>query len=155
KKPIDEQAVREIFARLEFRTMLDRLFKAEGIGENGDGSGATTTATGAAAETAPTPQNLLDEELGAWLTRAVAAHPDGLGFTVDVLDGKPAGMGISTPTESVSVAWQPGRADYAPFEEWLASRAAKLMTDAKRQLKALKNAGLPFAGIAYDTHIAG
>ncbi|RLP72618.1 DNA polymerase I [Mycetocola manganoxydans] len=155
KKPIDEQAVREIFARLEFRTMLDRLFKAEGIGENGDGSGATTTATGAAAETAPTPQNLLDEELGAWLTRAVAAHPDGLGFTVDVLDGKPAGMGISTPTESVSVAWQPGRADYAPFEEWLASPAAKLMTDAKRQLKALKNAGLPFAGIAYDTHIAG
>lgn len=151
KRPIDEQAVRDIFGRLEFRTMLDRLFKAEGVGL--DAEGAVVPSAGGLAS--PVPQNLLDEELGAWLERAVAANPEGLGFTVDVFDGKPVAMGVSTLTECVAVAWQPGRADYAPFEAWLASSAPKLMTDAKRQLKALKTAGLPFAGLAYDTHVAG
>ncbi|WP_090712960.1 DNA polymerase I [Mycetocola miduiensis] len=152
KKPIDEQAVRDIFGRLELRTMLDRLFKAEGIGEEeGEASGSPS----AGAVSSPVPQQLLDEELRGWLDRAVAANPNGLGFTVDVFEGKPAGMGISTPTESVTISWLPGRADYAPFEEWLASPAPKLMTDSKRQLKALKTAGLAFDGLAYDTHVAG
>ncbi|MET0479887.1 MAG: DNA polymerase I [Mycetocola sp.] len=152
KKPIDEQAVRDIFGRLELRTMLDRLFKAEGIGEE---EGETSGSPSAGAVASPVPQQLLDEELSGWLDRAVAANPNGLGFTVDVFDGKPAGMGISTSTESVAIGWLPGRADYAPFEEWLASPAPKLMTDAKRQLKALKTAGLAFDGLAYDTHVAG
>jgi DNA polymerase-1 len=151
KKPIDEQAVRDIFGRLELRTMLDRLFKAEGIEEEGEASGSLS----AGAVASPVPQQLLDEELSGWLNRAVAANPKGLGFTVDVFEGKPAGMGISTPTECVAIGWLPGRADYAPFEEWLASPSPKLMTDAKRQLKALKTAGLAFDGLAYDTHVAG
>lgn len=151
KKPIDEQAVRDIFGRLELRTMLDRLLKAEGVEEVAEASGSPSTE----ALPSPVPQQLLDEELGAWLARAVAANPNGLGFTVDVHEGKPAGMGISTLTECVAIAWIPGRADYAPFEEWLASSAPKLMTDAKRQLKALKTAGLRFDGLAYDTHVAG
>ncbi|MCU1559078.1 MAG: polymerase [Mycetocola sp.] len=151
KRPIDQQAVRDIFGRLELRTMLDRLLKAEGVEEENDASGSPSGAGLAS----PVPQQLLDEELDAWLTRAVAAHPDGLGFTVDLHDGKPAGMGISTPTECLTVGWVPGRADYAPFEKWLASPSPKLMNDAKRQLKALKTAGLSFDGLAYDTHVAG
>lgn len=151
RRPIDEAAVRDIFARLEFRTMLDRLLKAEGIAEDSEAA----VAASAGGLSAPVPQTLLDEELRAWLDRAVAANPEGLGFTVDVHAGKPEAMGISTATESIAVAWQPGRADYAPFEEWLRSPAPKLMTDAKRQLKALKTAGLEFTGLAYDTHVAG
>jgi DNA polymerase-1 len=151
KKPIDEDAVRDIFARLEFRTMLDRLLKAEGIADDGDGSAPASTG----GQAAPVPQTLLDEELRAWLDRAVAANPEGLGFVVDVHGGKPAAMGISTPTESIAVAWLPERADYAPFEDWLASPSPKLMTDSKRQLKALKTVGLRFDGLAYDTHVAG
>lgn len=151
KRQIDEEAVREIFARLEFRTMLDRLLKAEGLDE--ESTGIPSVRVGAAK--IPAAQQLLDEELDAWLKRATAANPDGLGLSIDVFEGKPVGVGIATPTESVALAWQQGRADYAPFEAWLASDAPKVMTDAKRQLKALTTAGLAFDGIAFDTHIAG
>ncbi|MCP2030896.1 DNA polymerase-1 [Okibacterium sp. HSC-33S16] len=151
KRPIDEEAVREIFARLEFRTMLDRLLKAEGLDEESTG----VPSVRAGAEKIPVPQQLLDEELGAWLARAVAANPGGLGLAFDVFDGKPVAAGIATPTETVTLAWQPGRADYAPFEAWLASDAPKVMTDSKKQLKALTTAGLAFDGIVFDTHIAG
>ncbi|AWB86407.1 DNA polymerase I [Mycetocola zhujimingii] len=151
KKPIDEAAVREIFDKLEFRTMLDRLLKAEGLDEQTTGVPAVRTG----AETIPVPQQLLDEELGAWLNRAVAANPDGLGLTIELHDGKPVAAGIATLTEAVALAWKPGGADYAPFESWLASDAPKVMTDAKKQLKALRTAGVPFDGIAFDTHIAG
>jgi DNA polymerase-1 len=151
KKRINEEAVRDIFARLEFRTMLDRLLKAEGLDE--ETTGIPSVREGV--EKIPVPQQLLDEELAAWLDRASAAHPDGLGLSFDVFEGKPVGAGIATPTETVALAWQPGRADYAPFEDWLASDAPKVMTDSKRQLKALTSVGLAFNGIVFDTHIAG
>ncbi|BDZ47008.1 hypothetical protein GCM10025866_29170 [Naasia aerilata] len=51
--------------------------------------------------------------------------------------------------------WEPGSADWVPFEEWLASPERKLMHDAKPQLKALTSAGLALGGLAFDSLIAG
>ncbi|SEC24174.1 DNA polymerase I [Paramicrobacterium humi] len=147
KKPIDQAAVREIFGKLEFRTLLDRVLKLEGV------EGGAPAEPGVSA---PSPQNLLDEELEAWIERHCAAHPEGLALSVEVANGMPTAIGIATEDEAVSLAWQPGRADYAPFESWLADDdRPKIMHGAKQQIKALIEAGLTIAGLTFDTFIAG
>ena len=93
-KPIDVEAVRPLFDRLEFRTLLERADQARGR------RARTATARrrrarrrggsrrGGPRGDAPTPRTLLDEELATWLERAIAAEPDGLGLSLDVLDGR-------------------------------------------------------------------
>ncbi|GAB3617505.1 DNA polymerase I [Okibacterium endophyticum] len=148
KQPIDENAVRDVFARLEFRTLLERLLTFEGATV-----GPAEPAPAAAGM--PKPQELLDEELLAWLDRQKAANPDGLALTIDTMGGLPATVGIASHTESVALTWQPNRADYAPFEAWLASDAPKIMNDAKHQIKAVRRAGLSISGLSFDTFVAG
>lgn len=146
KQPIDEQEVRTVFGRLEFRTLLERVLTLEGI------AGGEPVVS-APRITVPNTQRLLDEELRGWLARSMAASPHGLGLSIDVLGGRPVSAGIASADEIVLLPWQTGGADYAPFEEWLASDAPKLMHDAKPQVKALARAGVPFAGLAFDTQI--
>ncbi|MFC6355480.1 DNA polymerase I [Luethyella okanaganae] len=158
RRPIDEQAVRDIFARLEFRSILERVLKQEG----GEGILAAAAISDAVVDEArngapaiPVAQSLLDEELAGWLARAVVAHPGGLGLSVELMDGKAIGFGIATSSETVTLPWIPERADYAPFEAWLASDAPKIMSDAKTQLKAMRRSGLAFDGLATDVLVAG
>ncbi|HEU4755780.1 MAG TPA: 5'-3' exonuclease H3TH domain-containing protein, partial [Agromyces sp.] len=134
-QPMDEAAVRELFDRLEFKTLLERVSKmaAESNGLTADGTEALA-AEAAPAATAPSPQQLRGAELGAWLDRSTAAEPAGLGLSLETLDGKVIGAGIASTTESVQLAWAAGSADLEPFERWLASDAPKVMTDAKPQL---------------------
>ena len=159
RSTIDEPAVRDVFGRLEFRTLLDRVIKLEGAGGGaGAVEGAPTVVPEqmvVAAPQAPAAQDLLDEELGAWIARATAASPQGLGLCVEVHDGQAIGFGLSGPTESVNLPWQPGRVDYLAFETWLASDSPKIMHDAKSQIKALRRSNLDFSGLVFDTLIAG
>jgi DNA polymerase-1 len=153
---IDEESVRQVFGRLEFRTLLERLMKEQGA--EGPVADAVIEAVAEARPEVPKAKvipDLLDEELEAWIERATAASPEGLGLTVEVFDGKAIGFGLSSPTEAVNLIWQSDRRDYAPFNAWLASPAPKIMHDAKPQLKALKRTGLAFDGLAVDTLVAG
>ncbi len=155
--PIDEDAVRDVFGRLEFRTLLDRVIKIEA--GNGNGVGATPAAAvvtpeAPAAARAPVERELLDEELATWLDRVTRAGT-AISVTVEVQGGLPIGFGLATATETATVAWQPNRADYRPLEDWLAGPSPKIMHDAKPQVKALTRAGLSLAGLAVDTLIAG
>jgi DNA polymerase-1 len=158
--PIDEDAVRDVFGRLEFRTLLDRVIKIEEAANgngNGNGAGSATTITlpeAPPAAKAPVERELLDEELATWLDRTTAAGTP-IAVTVEVLDGLPIGFGLATGTEIATVAWQSGRADYRPLEDWLAGPSPKIMHDAKPQVKALTRAGLSLAGLAVDTLVAG
>ncbi|WP_375400215.1 DNA polymerase I [uncultured Amnibacterium sp.] len=147
--PIDEEAVRAVFTRLQFRTLLDRVLKLEGGGV----SGAAPTAADEGPQ-APAPQQLLDEELERWLQRVQKANPEGLAVATEVQGGRVVGIGVASPTESVDLPWQPGRADYAPIEAWLASDAPKVLHDAKTQLKALASSGLALHGVVFDTLLA-
>lgn len=154
--PIDEQAVRDIFARLEFRSLLDRVLKQE-LTESSESSSSAEAPDAANADVPATPlaQNLLDEELLGWLNRVTATHPAGLGLSVEILDGLPIGFGIASETETVTLPWIPGRSDYAPFEAWLASDSPKIMCNAKSQLKAMRRAELAFDGLSVDALVAG
>jgi len=155
RAPINQEAVREVFGRLEFKSLLERVIKLEG----GDATAAATVAAPALPRAdlpvAPRAHDLLDEELEAWITRATAASPDGLGLTVEVQGGVAIGFGLASQTDALNLPWQPDRADYAPFEAWLASDAPKIMHDAKHQAKAISRSNLVLGGLAVDTLVAG
>ncbi len=153
--PIDEPAVRAVFGRLEFRTLLDRVIKLEGTGATEGVAVVVPEEVLVAAPQAPAAQDLLDEELAAWIARATVASPQGLALSVEVHEGKAIGFGVSGPTESVNLPWQPGRTDYLAFEAWLASDSPKIMHDAKSQIKALRRSNLDFSGLVFDSLIAG
>ena len=161
-QPLDLEAIRPLFERLEFRTLMERLTKLA-AGEGNGGAAAAPTAEvpavadaeAAPAPVAPTPLRLLGEELAAWLERAVVAEPAGLGLSVEIVDGRVIGAGIATSDETMHLPWQAGTAEAAPFERWLAGESPKIMTDAKSQLKALSRSGLAFDGLVVDPLIAG
>lgn len=149
-KPVNASAIREVFTRLEFRTLQERVLK---LADAADVEAADPVEATPVREVpvAPAPQQLLDEELGAWLSRAA----DAVSLRFELLDDRIVSVGLATLGELVTLNWQPGRSDYAPFEKWLASDVAKAFFDAKPQLKAAAAAGLEINGAIHDALIAG
>lgn len=140
-EPIDAQAVRDIFARLEFRTLLPRVFEAAGVIE----AGATQPASvSAPAATEPSPEGLAE-----WLRAATGD----VGVTVVSHGGLPARVGLATADAAVEATWDDATA--AVLGPWLASDAPKVLADAKPQLKAIRRAGADLDGIAFDVVLAG
>ncbi|MGZ0710890.1 DNA polymerase I (plasmid) [Coraliomargarita sp. W4R53] len=141
--PIDAQAVREIFARLEFRALLPRVLEATGADQE-IAAAATTPAV-----VMPVPTEPSASELSAWLENA-----DGqVGLTVVTEGGLPSRVGLSHGSRAVEASWSDATA--AALSAWLASDAPKVMNDAKTQVKALRRAGVSLSGLAFDTLIAG
>ena len=141
---VDMAAVQEMFARLEFRTLLQRVGKLAGAEVPTAGA---TSATPLAPER-PAAKLLIDEELGDWLAKSerpgvVIQHSDA-GFDV----------GIATTDSAVRFQWIPGGRDYSQFEEWLASDAPKVFFDAKRHIRAADAAGVRIGGISGDLLLA-
>jgi DNA polymerase-1 len=147
RSPIDAGAVRDVFERLQFRTLLDRVIKLEGTAEDL----VVAADDKVPAASVPPVRTLVDEELEKWL-RSVSSHGTApLGLRIVTLNGQVEGFGIASLTESAWVPWAPGRPDYAALETWLASESPKYLQDAKRQLKSLTGTGLQLNGIAFDT----
>lgn len=138
-RPLDTQAVRDIFARLEFRTLLPRVFEAFDA----------TDEPPAPEVSAPEPQQTDAATLAAWLTQQTGE----LALTVTVAGGLPTRLGVATSDTVHEVDWDgSARAALAP---WLESDASKIMTDAKPQVKALRRAGVRLSGLTFDVLLAG
>jgi DNA polymerase-1 len=133
---IDMAAVQQVFAKLEFRTLLQRVGKLAGAEVP---SGGATSAAASLVPERPEAKNLIDEELGDWLDKAdrpaVLIRESEAGFEV----------GIATPDSSVLFHWQPGGRDYALFEQWLAS---------KQQIAVARRADASIGGIDGDLLLA-
>ncbi|BDV30546.1 DNA polymerase I [Microbacterium terricola] len=140
-QPIDAQAVREIFARLEFRTLLPRVFEASGIVADEEPAAPTVAL--------PASRSLTPAELADW----AAAATGEVGVTVTIEGGLPARIGLATGDEAVEATWTPDAA--AALAPWFASAAPKVFTDAKPQVKALGRAGVRVDGLAFDLLVAG
>ncbi|WP_105565211.1 DNA polymerase I [Microbacterium halophytorum] len=136
----DEPAVREIFSKLAFRSLLTRVL--EQLGGATDDEAAPQTA-------APVVERPDAEGLAAWL----AAADGTVGVSVEVEGGLPTRAGFATAEKIVESAWGDDVADAA--RAWFASTAPKALCDSKPQLKALRRAGLEVAGLAADPLIAG
>ncbi|MGO8609433.1 hypothetical protein ACC848_41460, partial [Rhizobium johnstonii] len=79
-------AVRDIFARLEFKTLLPRVFEA--IGADAE----EVAASAPPAVVAPPPAELDGPGLATW----VAGHTGEIALTVTVAGGLPARIGVAT-----------------------------------------------------------
>ncbi|MBG0718168.1 DNA polymerase I [Microbacterium sp. 2C] len=143
-QPIDAQAVRDIFARLEFRTLLPRVFEALG------GDADEASAGSAPAVAAPVPAELAAP---AAVAEWIEAHPGELALTVTIGGGLPARVGIASLDAAVEAPWSDDLAD--ALRDWLESDAPKVLTDAKPQVKALRRAGIALGGLSFDPILAG
>ncbi|MEG8036276.1 5'-3' exonuclease H3TH domain-containing protein [Sphingomonas sp. LR61] len=153
-RPLDETAVRELFAKLQFRTLLDRVFKVAGSGEPSEQPAEGGVTDGAA--TPPSVKTLIDEELGYWLERRNASEAaNGYGVAVEVIDGRLSTIGIATHDDAVQVPGGSGAKDYEQLSAWFASDAPKHFHDAKTAIKVLATAGFVVNGIAGDARITG
>lgn len=142
-QPMDAQAVRDMFARLEFKTLIPRVAELAGIEQQ------MAAVASAAAVPMPTPIEPSVDELGAWLD---AAKGD-VGVTVVIEAGLPRRIGFATTDAAAEAAWTSEVAD--ALAPWLASDAPKIFNDAKPQVKALHRAGLALGGLVFDTILAG
>lgn len=153
RKPLNENAVRDIFARLQFKTLLERLLKtAAEEGLTGGGAGVVD-AGDAGAVSAPVVRTMVDEELANWLSKASAGDAP-VAVQLEVGPAGITGFGLATADDTVYVPWVAGRKDYEALEAWLASPAPKYFFHAKPQYKALSRAGFVIDGLAFDTRIA-
>ncbi|WP_186324499.1 DNA polymerase I [Microbacterium paludicola] len=140
--PADVQAIRDIFARLEFRTLLPRVFDAVGTGED--------PTSDEPAVVLPTPVQVPAAELAAWLESA----DDELAVSVVTAGGEVSRIGVASLTELRETDWSDDVAD--ALRPWLESDdAKKIFNDAKTQVKALRRAGIRLGGLSYDTLLAG
>ncbi len=144
-QPIDAQAVRDVFARLEFRALLPRLAELAG----GTGGAEHDAAQRPAGAVAPVVREASGAEAADW---AAAVGTDiAVGVTLTVGAGLPLRVGLATATDAIELDW----AAAEPLRPWLASPAPKVLHDAKPQLKALRRTGAELGGIAFDTLLAG
>ncbi len=139
--PIDAQAVRDIFARLEFRTLLPRVFEAVGAGEVADDPAAVVEM--------PVPVQATPAEFVAW---AMGQQAD-VALRVLTQGGVPTRLGAATDSELRELDWNDEAA--STLRDWLESDSPKVLHDAKPQVKALLRLGIRFGGLAYDTSLAG
>ena len=155
RRPLDESAVREVFGRLQFKTLLERVIKLEGAGPRVAGEGVDTASVpDASASAAPVVRTLIDEELGFWIASATARSTKPLAVRLERAPEGLTGFGLATASDSAFVPWAAGRPDYTALETWLASDAPKYLFDSKADLKLLRGSGLELGGIAFDTRIA-
>lgn len=146
-QPMDSDAVRDIFARLEFKTLLPRVFDAVGIDPS-----VAVIAAGPVAES-PAVREVSAAEAGAWLN---ALTPDvAVGVTVTIERGLAHRIGLATLDSAIELGVDLSADSADEFATWLSSDAPKVLNDAKPQLKALRRSGLDLAGIAFDTLLAG
>ncbi|TDN92983.1 DNA polymerase I [Microbacterium sp. BK668] len=142
-QPMDAQAVRDIFARLEFKTLIPRVAELAGIEQQ------MAAVTSAAAVPMPTPVTPSADGLREWLD---AAEGD-VGVTFVIESGLPRRVGMATMDAAAEAEWTAEVS--AAVGPWLASDAPKILSDAKPQVKALHRAGVRMGGLAFDTILAG
>ncbi|MEU1970325.1 DNA polymerase I [Microbacterium sp. NPDC019599] len=142
-QPMDAQAVRDIFARLEFKTLIPRVAELAGIEQQ------MAAVASAAAEPMPVPVSPSAADLRAWLDAAEGE----VGVTLVVEGGLPRRVGFAVADAAAEAEWTPEVV--GAIGDWLASDAPKVFSDAKPQVKALHRAGVRLGGLAFDTILAG
>ena len=167
--PFDSEAVKEVFGRLEFKSLLTRVLALNGE-TSPDSPSSVSTATPSsqttfqavvtehveptAASTPPHSQQLLDEELAAWLHRSSEASPQGIAIELEIYASGIAVVGLATETEAVCVPWSPVSADMKPLIDWLVGPTPKIFHGAKEQLKSLLRSDIACENLGFDTEIA-
>jgi DNA polymerase-1 len=144
---MDVPAVKQVFERLQFRTLTERVLKiaeAEGadMGEPTEAAPRTDL---------PIVRTLVDEELATWLESTAGKE---VAVMVDAPHGHLAAFGLATASETVQVNWAAHRPDYAALEAWLGSDSPKLLADSKQAASVLGALDIALDGVVWDTRLA-
>jgi len=140
RQPMNVEAVRELFGRLQFKALLERLLKIEGVTDE-----ARLTDGGAATSELPPVETPAGIDLDAWLEKHSAGGTAPLGVRVALLNGGIDGVGIAGESDSAWVPWGD-----EVLARWLAGPSPKHVYDSKRQSKALAAAGVELGGVDLD-----
>ena len=149
RRPMDVPAVKQVFERLQFRTLTERVLK---IAE-AEGADMGSVDVPASRTDLPVVRTLVDEELAAWL-RATEQAGHEVAVIVDAPLGQLAAFGLATPTETVQVNWAAHRPDYAALEAWLSSESPKLLADTKAVAGVLAGFDIELNGVVWDSRLA-
>jgi DNA polymerase-1 len=162
---VNEAAVREVFAKLEFKTLTERVLRLRGSkpGTAANAPAGDTTAAVAAFEDAfqSTKADAVFEELAipeveklsaAKLTSWLKATTGTVGLSFEIANDQITGVGFAT--ESARKIWEPTSTHdiKKTLQPWLADASCiKAIHGAKDFSKVLFDLEIEFAGLDYDT----
>jgi DNA polymerase-1 len=154
RRPIDEAKVREVFDRLQFRTLLERVLKLAAAAGDPVSMGSEGEGSAQPVSTIPTVRTMIDEELGHWLENQSAGGTKPLGLQLEFGPDGLSGFGIASADDSAYVPWAADRLDYTFLADWLAGDSPKYVFDYKPMLKSLQAVELALGGVVFDTTLA-
>lgn len=152
RQPIEPTEVVEVFDRLQFRSLKQRVLQFGGVTSDVAASvGATAPNTPVREQVpAPTPRHMGDEELAKWLTDNSGTR---IGVFIERADDGLA-IGLATHDVSVRSVRVTGSLDHVAFDAWLAGPSPKLVHDGKALGHLLAEFDLRLGGIVRDTRVA-
>jgi len=153
RKAIDIPAVKEVFGKLAFRTLTERVLALAGNNDTSDDVQDPHPKTAVPPQSAlPAERTLVDEELSHWLLQ----HRDqALGIDVSSRTGQIDEIGIATSGDALRIPFIPGSGDHQPLLEALASTEHRwVFFDAKPQIRALESAGIDLGNVVGDVSLA-
>jgi DNA polymerase-1 len=162
---VNEAAVRQVFAKLEFKTLTERVLRLRGSkpGTSANSTASDTSSAVAAFEDAfeTTNTDTVFEELAipevekvtaAKLTAWLKATSGTIGLSFEIANNQITGVGLAT--EAARKLWEPTSTEELnkTLKPWLADpTCVKAIHGAKDFSKILFDLGVEFAGLDYDT----
>lgn len=144
---IDASAVTEVFTKLAFRTLKDRVLTLAGA-DNIPEAPAHSPAT----VSLPLDQTTVDEELTKWLS---SREGEAIGVTVRHSGGVVSEIGLAHGDSALRVPWIRGGQDHLPLAHALTRHDHRwVYFHAKPQLGALADVGVAAVSPSGDGHLA-
>jgi DNA polymerase-1 len=154
---VDEARVREVFAKLHFRSLTERVLRLRGTnGSQVDAKQISQTEEKTDASPAPVAAPTANHELpdaktvdSLALESWLSGHNAAVGVSIEFAESSISGIGFATETERVYFA---SGTPSAKVIEWLASdQEIKVIHGAKDTAKRMLDVGLKLGGVEYDT----
>ena len=152
RRPIEPTEVVEVFDRLQFRSLKQRVLQFGGAAADVATAPPTHVPSTPIREQvpAPIPRHMGDEELAKWLTDNAAER---IGLFIERGDDGFA-IGLATHDVCVRSVRASDSLDHVAFDAWLAGTTPKIVHDGKALGHLLAEFNLSLGGIVRDTRVA-
>jgi len=149
---IEPTEVVEVFDRLQFRSLKQRVLQFGGVAADATTSSPLVGPAHTAREQipAPTPRHMGDEELAKWLRDNADSR---IGLFMERADDGFA-IGLATNDVSVRSIRSSDSLDHVAFDAWLGGPSPKIVHDGKALGHLLAEFNLALGGIVRDTRVA-
>jgi len=150
-KPVDEARVRENFAKLHFRSLLERVLKGLGVAQGTKPAVTETPVQESAVDVESTPKVVLDlpkeaKDAASALEKIYATkEPVSAYFE----HGDESILGVGLAVGSIRVGLQ-AKAFDKEFKSWISSPKPKIVFDSKAAERALAQTKVPLTGVMDD-----